>query len=48
MKDAQAKNLRKVESGGFRVRRETTANVMADAAKMRVTGIMPTMRSPAD
>lgn len=41
----QAKNFRRVESDGFGVRRETTTNVMADAATMTVTGIMPKMRS---
>jgi hypothetical protein len=44
----QAKNLRKVESDGFWVRSETTTSVTADAAKMRVTGIMPAMRSSSD
>jgi hypothetical protein len=39
----QAKNLRKVESDGLGVRSETTTSVMADAAIIRVTGIMPAM-----
>jgi hypothetical protein len=48
VKDAQAKNLRKVESDGFGVRSETATRAMADAAKMSVTGIMPAMRSSSD
>jgi hypothetical protein len=36
-----AKNLRKVESNGFGESSETRTSMMADAAKMRVAGIMP-------
>ena len=42
-RDLQVKNLRKVASEGFAVKSETTTSVMADAAMIRVTGIMPAM-----